>query len=140
MDTSEKYIEMCEKAGEIQQLRKKAKDWDKGDWYHHLVCGGNIHVVSMKLNTWDITVQGSIWLPRQDQLQEIWMKHPEEHSDDARFEAKMDAFIYWLWGETFKHNFYLSQYHNFPSMEQLWLAFVMEEKYNKTWDGKEWVK
>ena len=24
------------------------------------------------------------------------------------------------------------------SMEQLWLAFVMHEKYGKKWDGKEW--
>jgi len=26
----------------------------------------------------------------------------------------------------------------FTSMEQLWLAFVMKEKYNKVWNGKEW--
>lgn len=26
-----------------------------------------------------------------------------------------------------------------PSMEQLWLAFVMKEKYNKTWDGEVWI-
>ena len=24
--------------------------------------------------------------------------------------------------------------------EQLWLAFVMKEKHNKVWDGKEWLK
>ena len=28
----------------------------------------------------------------------------------------------------------------FTSMEQLWLAFVMKEKFNKTWDGDKWVK
>ena len=26
------------------------------------------------------------------------------------------------------------------SMEQLWLAFVMKEKYNKVWNGEEWIK
>ncbi len=26
-----------------------------------------------------------------------------------------------------------------PSMEQLWLAFVMKEKYNKTWLGTNWI-
>lgn len=26
------------------------------------------------------------------------------------------------------------------SMEQLWLIFVMQEKYNKVWDGKDWIK
>jgi len=24
-------------------------------------------------------------------------------------------------------------------MEQLWLAFVMKEKHNKTWNGKDWI-
>ncbi len=28
---------------------------------------------------------------------------------------------------------------SFTSMEQLWLAFVMKEKYNKVWDGEEWI-
>ena len=32
-----------------------------------------------------------------------------------------------------------AQYTTF-SMEQLWLAFVMKDKYDKTWDGKEWKK
>jgi len=26
------------------------------------------------------------------------------------------------------------------SMEQLWLAFVMKEKYNKIWTESEWIK
>ncbi len=26
----------------------------------------------------------------------------------------------------------------FHSMEQLWLAFVMKEKFNKIWNGKDW--
>jgi hypothetical protein len=26
------------------------------------------------------------------------------------------------------------------SPEQLWLAFVMKEKYNKVWNGEDWVK
>ena len=26
------------------------------------------------------------------------------------------------------------------SMEQLWLAFVMKEKYQKVWDGNDWIK
>jgi hypothetical protein len=25
------------------------------------------------------------------------------------------------------------------SWEQLWLAFVMKEKYNKVWNGEDWV-
>lgn len=25
------------------------------------------------------------------------------------------------------------------SMEQLWLSYVMKEKYNKTWNGEDWI-
>jgi len=28
----------------------------------------------------------------------------------------------------------------FSSMEQLWLAFVMSERFGKVWSGTEWVK
>jgi hypothetical protein len=28
----------------------------------------------------------------------------------------------------------------FESMEQLWLAFVLKEKYGKVWSGTDWVK
>ena len=34
--------------------------------------------------------------------------------------------------------FYLEYFEPLNSMEQLWLAFVMKEKYNKTWNGEEW--
>lgn len=27
----------------------------------------------------------------------------------------------------------------FKTMEQLWLAFVMKECFNKTWNGKQWI-
>ncbi len=26
-----------------------------------------------------------------------------------------------------------------PTMEQLWLAFVMKEKFSKTWNGEDWI-
>lgn len=28
----------------------------------------------------------------------------------------------------------------FTSMEQFWLALIMEEKYNKVWNGKNWTR
>jgi hypothetical protein len=28
----------------------------------------------------------------------------------------------------------------FHSMEQLWLVFMMKEKYNKVWNGEEWIE
>lgn len=33
-----------------------------------------------------------------------------------------------------------SPYARLNSLEQIWLAFVMEEKFGKVWDGKDWVE
>jgi len=27
-----------------------------------------------------------------------------------------------------------------PSFEQLWLAYIMHEKYNKVWNGEDWAR
>ena len=124
MDTSKKYIKMCEKAKEIQ------KNWSGkvGDlaWRGKLflpiknACG-YITDVNFKKDK-------EIWLPRQDQLQEMIYTHPERF---FRFYEFLQ-----------KHYFYNAKSFNSIkdySMEQLWLAFVMKEKYNKIWNGKEWI-
>jgi len=138
MDTSKEYIEMCKKAEEIQEL------WNPsiGDWYfgrgHYyeiiphfknefevfILCdydseGGHFH---LEPNHIDKSIE--IWLPRQDQLQEmvggtsLWKIvsiHRHCHLIDTHVPSASS------------------------SMEQLWLAFVMKEKYDKTWDGKDWI-
>ncbi|KKK86090.1 hypothetical protein LCGC14_2766710 [marine sediment metagenome] len=117
MDTSEQYIKMCD-CDEIQEperwllFRPKKLDC--------LVWSGA-----------DVFFDGKeklVWLPRQDQLQEmieLWHYCSNEVSSLA-------------WGVW---NFYTHSDDNyFPdSMEQLWLAFVMKEKFNKTWDGDKWT-
>lgn len=45
------------------------------------------------------------------------------------------SYFFYAWQARQNLNILLEQ---FTSMEQLWLAFVMKEKYNKTWDGNEW--
>ena len=34
----------------------------------------------------------------------------------------------------------ISPYARLNSLEQIWLAFVMEEKFGKVWNGKDWIK
>src|SRR5208337_398107 len=68
-------------------------------------------------STW---IGEKIFLPRQDQLQKMintdWF----------------DSFRGLLW-------FYqVSSMKNIHSMEQLWLAFVMMEKYKKVWNDEDW--
>ena len=165
MDTSKEYIKMCEKAEEIQKpwkpiegdvwacpckacVNRNAKvnivsDYDidalnKRDLtrvypaYAQTVrfCGGDF------ADHFNQAREASVWLPRQDQLQEmvginqygsgglcIWF-YPDK-SCSLGYEDRDRDFISIVQCE---------------SMEQLWLAFVMKEKYRKTWNGKKWNK
>ena len=65
-------------------------------------------------------------LERQDQLQEM------VSGGDKPFDIGL------LFGRAFR--FLMDGNCEYiTSMEQLWLAFVMKEKYNKVWDGEKWV-
>lgn len=127
MDTSETYIKQCEKAEEIQAQWKAAM----GDWFAYWFDNAEF----TDTPHWAILViqrfprfanrEGGIriWLPRQDQLQEIV----------ASIESP--ARVVWCVGCWCNHNKYAE---SFTSMEQLWLAFVMWEKHGKKWDGEKW--
>ena len=69
-------------------------------------------------------------LERQDQLQDIVMEHWwGDEQPGNRISAMLQNFNWWL-------NDMLPS----GSMEQLWLAFYMSVKYNKQWDGENWIK
>ena len=147
MDCSPEYIKMCEGAEEIQAL---APSLEIGDvyvylrplegfsWYHKsrqwfydnpndpltqpIVCkidtdrdGGISHEYTDNIER--------IWLPRQDQLQEMLIGNLAEQYQ------KLHNFVA---GSPFPCLY-------FGSWEQLWLAFAMKEKFGKTWDGNEWI-
>ena len=67
-----------------------------------------------------------IWLPRQDQLQEMVINSDYAMTYCSRL---------WDWAGKQMSGHYVMK---FASMEQLWLALVMKEKYNKTWNGETW--
>jgi hypothetical protein len=124
MDTSSEYIQMCEKAREIKEIMPKEFEGD------FLVINGSILVtgISRLFNPGTISV---IWLPRQDQLQEMVDIPIGDDEDEG---AGL-------------HHFFAFCDSKVPvgtispkSWEQLWLAFVMKEKYGKTWNGTEWTK
>jgi len=152
MDKTETYIKMSEKAEEIQELRKEEATIDDvcicsacktrwGNCYEHteyLSCNSELGgrpfpVVAIK----DVEHK-SIWLPRQDQLQEMH----RGHLPDGMFNNLMDD-CYGNWHIDKLREFYRQCIHEqkwiVPSWEQLWLAFVMKEKYNKVWNGDEWI-
>ena len=146
MDFSNKYIIMCKNAKEIQEEWKKKE----GDWvfykntihlihfqplygslmlfYNELIenwgiCDETIHKYQQPVNQSEI-----IWLPTQDQLQKLFFKHLSPITILKNF---------CKWCE--KYNDYTKK---FNSMEQLWLAFIMWEKFNKFWYYaiSKWIK
>lgn len=121
------YLKMCKEAHELQ-LEAHTHSISLGDWFYNpnydmdkedkypnfpiLVAAG-----------WEQRIPDvCVWLPTQENLQAFWGK-------------KLPENIHWF-------NMYAEEKVPgiFTSMEQLWLAFVMKEKYNKVWNGKEWVR
>lgn len=166
MDKSETYIKMCEKSTEIQ--KERCVDWKRcnGDLYYHrtipyrdrvqnssfknfkklqsdwqkyeknlLVYCHQSTECSVKHDFKDYSLE-LIWLPYQDQLQDIllqeWNFHDlvyhyaSEYSDDG-----------WKTPEWANDGKWELKYN---TMEQLWLAYLMHKKYNKIWNGSDWIK
>lgn len=69
-----------------------------------------------------------IWLPRQDQLQEMveWMIDGKPFKD-LLFQV-----------EAIQYFGTINNTNTFTTWEQLWLAFVYNENYNKIWTGEIW--
>jgi len=158
MDTSTEYIEMCKKAHDTQ-----CHTFERGDYFHipkgthytgeydgvtsegmtdifipqegryypftsvdytgddTVVCIGS--VFSEDPFAAEYSISDVIWIPRQDQLQQMISDDIGHLVSNIKvfFESRIVP-------ETC------------GSMEQLWLAFVMREKFSKTWDGGEWVE
>jgi len=138
MDTGETYITMCRKAAEIQELRilreYDAKQIKRGDYY----CTDVYHKVEVAGDC--VTHSGEdifdylVWLPRQDQLQDIL-----RYKYDT--ENMLVTFYAWCRGYYIEGN-YVVDYKSmefFKTFEQLWLAFVMKEKYGLVWDKNDWI-
>lgn len=135
MDTSETYIKMCD----CEEIQSRAKD------YTYFLCEINIPVEGIfqfdndflyhKMNS-----ENLIWLPRQDQLQEMVIGHWNRDSERTghlylrtcvSLAVRFASFVRAVAPTSDSKN-------RECSMEQLWLAFVMKELHNKVWDGEHW--
>jgi len=131
MDVSADYIKMCESAEEVQ------KKWvpNIGDWC--LDSENEIKVLGNVVNYYapsksaagpgcggcSLGYKLKTWLPRQDQLLEMMDGQGNLPLVLQGLCKKADS-----WGGK-----------EYKSFEQLWLGFVMQEKYHKTWNGENWV-
>lgn len=126
MDTTPIYLDMCDKSWvDLENDYEEKADhrgeslfemWDKG--------GGNIRTRAAY---------------RQDQLQEMYGEgYPNTLDEFHEFAYKQIV-------DPLKYPTLCclrEEVKQFKTMEQLWLAFVMQERWNKTWNlaKKEWVK
>ena len=127
MDKSSHYIKMCESAKVIQKQWKP----DFGDFFVSMSSGRTspcLTIVSeLEKKVSYLKTIKAVWLPRQDQLQEMIID---------KYATPWDltiAFSNVLMADS------ASYFDNFDSMEKLWLAFIMLEKSKKTWKNGEWV-
>ena len=150
MDFSERYIKMCEQARELQEGWKP----QKGDWYYAeggegefsvdtytdepAVWKGRIFLVGNNYRDGYehpdeyLSADKRAWLPRQDQLLEMWLKWRTVPFPIILVHLK----FFWEEGP------YWDKIYTFASMEQFLLAFVMWQLYCKVWDEdkEDWVK
>ena len=120
---------MCEKAVEIQEKWKV----EEGDFCteRDFQCRTPVGCIDDGQAVWSNNQdeladwhRDCIWLPRQDQLQEMW-------KPEGIFMQKCGTLIFWLeQQDLLMHKW---------SGEQLWLAFVMKELYSKQWNGEDWT-
>lgn len=125
MDTTDKYRDMCRAAKEIQdtELKDTTKDF----------MGSYVDGIYRRY----------VWLPRQDQLQEIWERHI--HGDDYdnignKLFFMVDVFQCFALDDHGCGEDVKNCVQKMESMEQLWLLMVMRDVYEKKWVDGEWVE
>jgi len=139
MDRSRDYIDLCTSAREIQ------KCWEPshGDFYvdadDQICCwlcqDSKVSKIKkgFKISTTGNLIQllKSVWLPRQDQLIEMAQIAGRTY-DSVTLE-------FFNWTKAGYGNEQVEPGKRFFSLEQLWLAFLMHQKFNKWRVGCDWV-
>lgn len=126
MDTSKEYIEMCKNAQEIQDIIIEEGVFKGADFYANIKWDKSYKINIADEGGYNDVLDSYIWLPRQDQLQEMieWKQ-----------QGIQERILYFS-NET-SSGFEAMNY-MFDSFEKIWLAFVMKEKYNKIWKDGTW--
>lgn len=125
MDKSNNYMNMCKKAEEIQKIWKHSMR-SGGDFYYNKILAAVYAVTDNEQKDEDC-----IWLPRQDQLQDIL--------------AKKTTFLS-IYGLLNGFQIYLvevGQRDYIDTMEKLWLEYTMRTLFDKrlvvTQYGFQWL-
>ena len=141
MDKSETYIRMSAAAEEIQRQWKRAY----GDFYSDetgcIRCWISKEPGSVKFrkgfgvcvkDQGIIQLSRFVWLPKQSQLIEMAQIPGRQYENIVQDFFDWTQLSYETLGDT--------PGNLFRTMEQIWLAFLMQQKYNRQWDGDTWVR
>ena len=147
MDITKTYTKMCKHkfiqsqwSPDVGDFFVATRDYEEvqgDDWPCIERKKGSINVLhnAYRIDDDRKAVEGvGIWLPRQDQIQEMLDDNKDFVLLNHRFQFFWERFVNdgrlpegYQWNDGFK------------TPEQLWLAFYMDEKHQKHWDGKSWV-
>lgn len=145
MDTSNKYIKMCQKAIEIQD------NWKPNIFYDYIarkennkvgVLGIN-HSSHYTFNTIEVNLKDVIWIPHQDQIQEIFFNtfcngfHKTGYKRIIVWVRETTYFYEQLSKGSISSKYYIE---NPDSIEQFYLQFIMYTLYSKIWRKDSWFK
>ncbi|NLB79698.1 MAG: DUF4406 domain-containing protein [Clostridiaceae bacterium] len=136
------YIELCTKAREIQErwtpqttdrviiCRKKDNPFlvIKQEYSTTLT-----HATSL-LSRETLHDNGVFWLPRQEDLQKIYMEKEFEALGDM-----LNQFNQFHWDKEEKKQIVPTIINMESVVDMYWLVFVMETCFDKMWDGYDWV-
>jgi len=164
MDTSEQYIKMSD-CPEIQGLSPN-EDSDMKEWEGSVFWLPDEDKIAflhtdndtrwVMIGSYSALKEGCIWLPRQDQLQDMVLPICEARVEKREYADAFSELVEIFWdafaskepyeGASFyppewaKSDDFLSSKRliKFTSMEQLWFAFYMFESHNKVWDKDKW--
>lgn len=137
MDKSPEYITMCKKASEIQT------SWEPGLGDIYTDESTQIHFYmpnkdgkikkgfGVRPNGNLIEIEKLVWLPKLNQLMEM-LGASEKKFRDAGF-----GFFEWTKLNGYKPGM---PENPFRSLEQIWLAYVMEKIFKKKWSGDNWSR
>lgn len=139
MDISEQYIKMCD----CPEIQESGHSPITGDFYSYKRYGKYRWQSVIGYANEHHTIGHPIWLPRQDQVQNMCREHFAQKMGSKRphdeWFPKGDIGLGYVFNGFMKFaSDYMREIYN--SFEQLWLTFYMYEKHGGIWDGEKWEK
>ena len=138
MDISEQYLKMCIAAPGSITTPFSIMDHNTIMEYHMQILYCTKHSRFVGTDPTNCPICGDWRAGGSDECEDLWIRVPRQDNLQNLVIGKIDHWttgVGGLWGL-----FCFAQEHDWNSMEQLWLSFVMKKLYNKVWYKEAWVR